>query len=116
MKPGETVEAAVTRAVKEELGSIIGRSFDSCDYSSILRILPNSYTKKVEERASVSYPGLPACYVLHSVDVEVDGLPDGEFCTEETAEYEDSDENGVAGAAISCKKHYWKWVDSDLLI
>ncbi|PSS32948.1 Poly(U)-specific endoribonuclease [Actinidia chinensis var. chinensis] len=106
MKPRESVEDAVARAVREELGSIIG---DSCD----LRIVPNSYAKKVEERVSVSYPGLPACYVLHSVDAWVEGLPDGEFCTEEGEEYENSEENKVADEAISCKKHYWKWVDSD---
>ncbi|XP_057463058.1 uncharacterized protein LOC130753126 [Actinidia eriantha] len=106
MKPGESVEDAFARAVREELGSIIG---DSCD----LRIVQNSYAKKVEERVSVSYPGLPACYALHSVDAWVGGLPDGEFCTEEGEEYENSEENKVADKAISCKKHYWKWVDSD---
>ncbi|GFZ06382.1 hypothetical protein Acr_18g0005520 [Actinidia rufa] len=101
----ETLDA-FARAVREELGSIIG---DSCD----LRIVPNSYAKKVEERVSVSYPGLPAFYALHSVDACVGGLPDGEFCTEEGEEYENSEENKVADKAISCKKHYWKWVDSD---
>ncbi|CAL5364632.1 unnamed protein product [Camellia sinensis] len=109
MKPGETLDAAVVRAVREELGSIIGAFFDS----GIVRVVPNSYAKNVEERNSVSYPGLPACYVLHSVDAWVDGLPDGEFWTEEGAEYENSDENKVADEAVSCKKHYWKWVDSD---
>ncbi|THG07240.1 uncharacterized protein LOC114286073 [Camellia sinensis] len=109
MKPGETLDAAVVRAVREELGSIIGGFFDS----GIVRVVPNSYAKNVEERNSVSYPGLPACYVLHSVDAWVDGLPDGEFWTEEGAEYENSDENKVADEAVSCKKHYWKWVDSD---
>ncbi|KAK6155481.1 hypothetical protein DH2020_009729 [Rehmannia glutinosa] len=66
MKPGESVDAAVFRAVKEEL-----------------------------------------------VDAEVDGLPEGEFCTEEMDEYEVSEERGMADSAVSCKKHYWKWVDSD---
>ncbi|KAA8540096.1 hypothetical protein F0562_026788 [Nyssa sinensis] len=113
MKPGETIEAAVARAVKEELGSIICGSSGNCDDGDIVRIVPNSYTKKVEEGVSASYPGLPACYVLHSVDAEVAGLPDGEFCTEEGEEYEDSDEKKVADKAVFCKKHYWKWVDSD---
>ncbi|XP_009600652.1 uncharacterized protein LOC107803943 [Nicotiana tabacum] len=103
MKPGETVEDAVFRAVKEELGS------------TIVKILPNSYSKKVEERVSASYPGLPACYVLHTVDAVVDGLPEEEFCTEETDEYGDSSERMLADGAVSCKKHYWKWVDADSL-
>ncbi|KAE9464683.1 hypothetical protein C3L33_03409, partial [Rhododendron williamsianum] len=107
MKPGETLEAAVARAVREELGSVIG------DGDGVVRIVPDSYVKKVEERVSVSYPGLPARYVLHSVDAVVDGLPDGDFCTEEGAEYEDTGENRVADAAISCKKHYWRWVDAN---
>jgi len=107
MKPGENPEAAAARAVREELGSVIGGGDGG------VRIVQDSYVKKVEERVSVSYPGLPACYVLHSVDAFVDGLPEGEFCTEEGAEYEDSDENRLADAALSCRKHYWKWVDAN---
>ncbi|XP_059667326.1 uncharacterized protein LOC132312820 [Cornus florida] len=117
MKPGETVESAITRAVKEELGSIIRSSFGNFEDSGIVRILPNSYRKKVEERVSASYPGLPACYVLHTVDAWVDGLPDGEFCTEEEEEYlyEDSDRKEIAETAVSCKKHHWKWVDPEFV-
>jgi len=110
MKPGEAVESAVVRAVKEELGSTIK---DSCSGEEIVRIVPNSYSSKVEERVSVSYPGLPACYVLHTVDAIVDGLPDCEFCTEEEEEYQDLEGKEGAKGAVSCKKHYWKWVDSD---
>lgn len=114
MKPGESVEDAACRAVKEELGSVIngglGSLGDFCD-NGIVRIVPNSYSKKVEERTSVSYPGLPACYVLHTVDALVEGLPEGEFCTEELEEYKDSEGKRFAEGAVSCKKHYWKWVD-----
>lgn len=106
MKPNETVDSAVVRAVKEELGSIIGEGI-------IPKIVPYTYTSKVEERLSLSYPGLPARYVLHSVDATVDGLPEGEFCTVEDEEYEESDERKVADEAVSCKKHYWKWIDSE---
>ncbi|KAK9293235.1 hypothetical protein L1049_021226 [Liquidambar formosana] len=113
MKPGETVEAAVSRAVKEELGSIIGDNFGNGDEKNIVRIVPGSYRKKVEERASASYPGLPACYILHTVDAWVDGLPDGEFCTQEAEEYKDCNETTIADMAVSVKKHYWKWIDSD---
>ncbi|KAI3457934.1 hypothetical protein Pfo_014597 [Paulownia fortunei] len=117
MKPGESVEAAVFRAVKEELGSLVkigtSESVDNNNCNGIVKLLPGSYVKKVEERVSASYPGLPACYVLHTVDAEVDGLPEGEFCTEEVDEYGALDERGVADCAVSCKKHYWKWVDYD---
>ncbi|XP_038874474.1 uncharacterized protein LOC120067121 isoform X3 [Benincasa hispida] len=105
MKPNETPESAVYRAVKEELGSIIGDS----DCSQIVRIVPDSYKMKIEERNSVSYPGLPACYVLHSMDVWVEGLPEGEFCTVEEEEYGNSEETSIADQAVSVKKHFWKW-------
>ncbi|MBA0576865.1 hypothetical protein Golob_024187 [Gossypium lobatum] len=81
MKPNETVEEAVARAVKEELGSVI-------DPGSV-RIVPGSYIKKLEERNSASYPGLPVRYVLHSVDAWVEGLPEEDFCTDEQEEYQD---------------------------
>ncbi|KVH87686.1 uncharacterized protein LOC112503189 [Cynara cardunculus var. scolymus] len=110
MKPGETVEEAVARAVKEELGSIITAS---CLHDDILKIIPDSYSSKVEEKVSVSYPGLPACYVLHTVDAMVDGLPDSGFCTIEDEKKQLLDDKEEAEGAVSCTKHYWKWVDSN---
>lgn len=114
MKPDETPESAVYRAVREELGQIIKGSVVDSENESAVRIVPGSYQKKVEERNSASYPGLPACYVLHSVDAVVEGLPEGEFCTEEE-EYLDCEENwrAMAGEAVSVKKHYWDWVSAD---
>ncbi|KAM7267347.1 hypothetical protein ACFE04_009513 [Oxalis oulophora] len=102
IKPNESPEQAVVRAVKEELG---------CCYQ--VRIVPGSCRIKVEERNSVSYPGLPARYLLNSVDAEVDGLPEGDFCTEEKEEYENSSNFGDAlEKAVSVRKHYWTWVCS----
>lgn len=120
MKPGESVEDAVYRAVKEELGSIIKPKVESFENfnvggSDIVKMIPGSYTKKVEERSSESYPGLPACYILHTVDAVVEGLPDIEFCTEEIDEYENLNGRTVADGAVSCRKHFWKWVDSHSL-
>ncbi|XP_051143059.1 uncharacterized protein LOC127259635 [Andrographis paniculata] len=127
MKPGESVESAVYRAVKEELGSLpqIASLENASDSSNgdggngiheKVKILPASYVKKVEERVSASYPGLPACYVLHTVDAEVEGLPEAdEFCTEEVNEYASVDDNGSTDSAVSCKKHFWKWVDLNSL-
>ncbi|KAM3729626.1 hypothetical protein ACB098_12G027100 [Castanea mollissima] len=111
MKPNEEPESAVHRAVREELGSILKGSVSE----STVRIVPGSYRNRVEERNSASYPGLPACYVLHSMDALVEGLPDGDFCTEELGEeYGDLDETkAVADEAVSVKKHFWKWVSAD---
>ncbi|XP_068635814.1 uncharacterized protein [Aristolochia californica] len=107
MKPGEGIEEAARRAVREELGSLVPDNDES------VRILPGSYWERVEERVSASYPGLPARYVLHSVDAWVDGLPHGEFSTEERGEYEDTEDVRVADRAVFVKKHYWKWVTAD---
>ncbi|KAL8210915.1 hypothetical protein R6Q57_005352 [Mikania cordata] len=109
MKPGETVDEAVVRAVKEELGSILTIK-GSCNEDDIVRIIPGSYSIKVEEKLSVSYPGLPACYILHTLDAVVHGLPDSDFCTIEDQNNEESE------GPVSCKKHYWKWVDSNVLL
>ncbi|XP_010519566.1 PREDICTED: uncharacterized protein LOC104798983 [Tarenaya hassleriana] len=119
MKPDETPEEAVFRAVKEELGSIFindGSGKENTGEGK-MSIFPGSYSRRVEERNSVSYPGLPAIYVLHSVDATVEGLPDGDFCTEET-EYGGEAEEGTraaAGKAVTVKRHHWKWVSPDLV-
>lgn len=111
LKPEETPDEAVFRAIKEELGSI----FDGeNDVGERIKILPGTYSRRVEERNSLSYPGLPARYALHLVDATVRGLPEEDFCTEEK-EYdgdstEDSEETRAVGKAVTVKRHYWKWV------
>lgn len=119
LKSGEDIEGAVKRAIKEELGSLIFRVNDNeeknVDFDEIVRVVMDSYEKKVEERVSLSYPGLPACYVLHIVDAFVEGLPEDEFVTEEGMEYEGCDSSGFADEAVAVKKHFWKWVDIDSL-
>ncbi|KAJ0971045.1 hypothetical protein J5N97_019004 [Dioscorea zingiberensis] len=101
MLPGESVEEAAVRAVREEIGGME------------VKIRAGTYKIRVEERVSASYPGLPARYVLHSVEAEVVGLPEeGEFSTEETGEC-DEDGNGVAGKTLCVRRHFWKWVDYD---
>lgn len=95
MLPGELVEEAAVRAVKEEIGPME------------VKIRPGTYEIRVEERVSASYPGLPARYVLHSVEAEIVGLPEeGEFSTEEAGEFEEE-------KTVSVKRHFWKWVDFD---
>ena len=111
MKPEETPDEAAFRAIKEELGSIFK---SENDVGERIKILPGTYSRRVEERNSLSYPGLPARYALHSVDATVRGLPEEDFCTEEK-EYggeskEDSEETRAVGKAVTVKRHYWKWV------
>ena len=111
MKPEETPDEAVFRAIKEELGSIFN---GENDVGERIKILPGTYSRRVEERNSLSYPGLPARYALHSVDATVRGLPEEDFCTEEK-EYDgestvDSEETRAVGKAVTVKRHYWKWV------
>ncbi|CAI0453242.1 unnamed protein product [Linum tenue] len=107
MKPDESPESAVLRAVREELGSVAGGE---------VRIVPGSYREKVEERYSASYPGLPARYVLYSVDAIVDGLPDGDFCTEEAEEYGESEEKKVADQAVTVRKHFWTHLEKGAIM
>ncbi|KAI6693212.1 hypothetical protein NL676_020922 [Syzygium grande] len=112
MRPSETPEMAVIRAVREELGSVIW--VEVGNIGDVVRIVPGSYKMKVDEKNSISYPGLPARYIFHSFEVEVEGQPeDAEFCTEEEEEYEGSGDAGVANRAVSVKRHYWKWVSAD---
>ena len=117
MKPNEDPESAAVRAIREELGSLIigggGGEGGFVEVGDIVRIDPNSYEMKVEERDSDSYPGLPGCYVLHTLSATVEGLPEGDFCTYEVDEYPGSDEKNVADKAVSVKKHYWTWVSAD---
>ncbi|CAI0384805.1 unnamed protein product, partial [Linum tenue] len=104
IKPDESPDSAVLRAIREELGSIAGGE---------VQIVSGSYREKVEERCSASYPGLPARYMLYSVDAIVDGLPDDDFVTEEGEEYGDSEDKKVVDQAVTVRKHFWKWVSPD---
>ncbi|KAK4273829.1 hypothetical protein QN277_017149 [Acacia crassicarpa] len=113
MKPSEDPESAAMRAIKEELGSVVFGSEADLDVCEIVTIDPNSYEMKVEERNSDSYPGLPGCYVLHTLNATVERLPEGDFCTFEVDEYEHLDGKSVADKAVSVKKHYWTWVSAD---
>nr|KYP38614.1 hypothetical protein KK1_040139 [Cajanus cajan] len=117
MKPNEDPESAAVRGILEELGSVVAAA--NAFYSrveDIVTIHPNSYQMRVEERDSASYPGLPGCYVLHTLHATVQGLPEGDFCTYEVDEYQgDFHHKNVAHKAVSVKKHYWTWVSADSL-
>ncbi|KAL2339539.1 hypothetical protein Fmac_007479 [Flemingia macrophylla] len=117
MKPNEDPQSAAVRGIFEELGSVIAGTGANGFYSrveDIVSIDPNSYQMRVEERDSGSYPGLPGCYVLHTLHATVQGLPEGDFCTYEVDEYQgDFLDKNVAHKAVSVKKHYWTWVSAD---
>ncbi|CAN6480513.1 unnamed protein product [Victoria cruziana] len=103
MRAGESIREAAVRAVREELGSVLVSPHG-------VRVLMDSYNRKIEERDSASYPGMPACYILHSVDAVIEeGLPEGEFFTQEEDEYAGSG-GEVAEGAVNVRKHFWKWV------
>ncbi|KAH7433667.1 hypothetical protein KP509_07G080400 [Ceratopteris richardii] len=114
MKPGENVEEACFRGIFEELGSQLGAR-------SRVRILLGSYSRKEEERESLSYPGLLTSYVIHSVDAIVDNLPETGFCTEEDElMYYNCSGSGVLPSegsesfsgevTVGVRKHFWRWV------
>jgi hypothetical protein len=89
MLPGETPEAAAFRCVEEELG--VPRA--DC------RIAPGTYRTSRNTRHATSYPGLTTHYVVHTVEIEVPGLPATEFSTPES--------DGSGDATIVA--HYWDW-------
>ncbi|KAK7410770.1 hypothetical protein VNO78_01849 [Psophocarpus tetragonolobus] len=113
MKPNEDPESAAVRGIMEELGSVISGGLNIPD---IVTIHPNSYHMTVEERDSGSYPGLPGCYVLHTLRATVQGLPEGDFSTFEVDEYGGHfQDNNLAHQAVSVKKHYWTWLPAHSL-
>jgi hypothetical protein len=130
MRPGEDIETACFRGISEELGCQLG-----C--RSRVKIVPNSYRQKLEERESLSYPGLLTSYVIHSIDVTIEDLPQTGFYTVED-EMASKHINGNppllglqslrgsvvcpdgAGTvnnhhiAVGVKKHFWRWVPQHL--
>lgn len=89
MLPGETPEAAAFRCVEEELG--VPRA--DC------RLVPGAYRTSRNSRHATSYPGLTTHYEVHTIGIEVPGLPSTEFSTRESA--------GSGDTTIVA--HYWAW-------
>lgn len=89
MRPQESYVAAARRCLAEELG--IGPE------ESV--ILEESYRQKIREKESQSYPGLTTRYVIHVVEAQVPGLPEGAFCTKEAA----------SGPRDPVERHHWAW-------
>lgn len=89
VRPPESYHEAVLRGIEEELGVSPER----------VNVLESTYRKKETELESPSYPGLNTCYLMHVIEVEIEGLPDEDFVT-----YEQSDNH-----AELVGKHHWSW-------
>ncbi|MCO5562569.1 hypothetical protein L7F22_016196 [Adiantum nelumboides] len=118
MKPGESVVDACLRGIREELGH---------EYGAVNRVqmLQDTYAREVQERESLSYPGLMTCYVLHHMVAVMKDLPIIDFATEEnelcetsqdehtpeeSTEAEESGSSRENVSAIGVRRHLWKWV------
>lgn len=86
---GESYFDAALRCLEEELG------IDKQNVTSM------TIADKPQESItdSPSYPGLATKYTFHSITVEVNGLPQGDFWRENAA-FEHGD---------PVKRHYWRW-------
>lgn len=89
IKPGESYLQAATRCLEEELGLSLSR----------ITFLPDTHLCRQETSNSLSYPGLLTEYTFHSIQAEVDGLPDEAFWRENTAVH--------AGDPVV--RHLWVW-------
>lgn len=89
VKPGESVQEAATRCLKEELG--LEPELISLDLASHRQHQTNTN--------SISYPGLPSQYNFHLLEAAVSGLPNDEFWRENLAE----------GNVDPVKRHRWAW-------
>lgn len=66
---------------------------------SRITFLPDTHLCRQETSNSLSYPGLLTEYTFHSIQAEVDGLPDEAFWRENTAVH--------AGDPVV--RHLWVW-------
>ncbi|MFN0110252.1 MAG: NUDIX domain-containing protein [Blastocatellia bacterium] len=89
LKPGEDQIYAALRGIKEELQ--VG--------AEQVEILKHSEKPRAELTESPSFPGLQTKYLLHTVEVRIENLPDETFWTDEAPE-NDSD---------PVTRHQWQW-------
>ncbi|MEZ4656071.1 MAG: NUDIX domain-containing protein [Caldilineaceae bacterium] len=89
MRPGEDALTAARRCLDEEL---------HIDESAFLSepVLVQTQTHRLD---SPSYPGLPSCFTIHTVEIHVDGLPTGEFSTL----------NRAFAKGDPVRVHHWRW-------
>ncbi|CAM6129490.1 unnamed protein product [Calypogeia fissa] len=105
-KPGEGVEEACLRGICEELGADLGSR-------EKVTMISDSYTKKEQERDSISYPGLPTQFIIHSMEARIPQLPESEFSTFEGESEQESlgiDDSAPPKTAVGVNRHFWKWI------
>jgi hypothetical protein len=90
MKPGESWANATKRCLKEELQI----------EPDAIKIITKECKPSIRYRNSNSYPGLKTKYFIYRIHTEVNGLPEGNFWSEEETRVEDAD---------VIRNHYWGW-------
>lgn len=89
VKPGESIQEAAQRCLKEELGV----------QSNAIQLDLDSHRQHQTHTNSISYPGLPSQYNFHLLEAAVSGLPDEDFWHE----------NQTDGLVDPVKRHRWVW-------
>lgn len=89
---GEDWREAAPRAVAEELGSALRPGY-------ALEVDDSTLRRVAVERDSLSYPGLPSRYLMHSVEARIaNGFPEvGKKKSEDEDENENDDGGGIGG-------------------
>ncbi len=89
IRQGENYVEAAIRCLEEELGL----------ERQNIKIIPSTYRQRQKELDSPSYPGLYTRYTFHIVEARVNGLPDTDFWTDESARSEND----------PVRRHHWVW-------
>ncbi|MCO5580191.1 hypothetical protein L7F22_034058 [Adiantum nelumboides] len=97
MKLGESVVDACLRGIREELGHEYGAG-------NRVQMLQDTYAREVQERESLSYPGLMTCYVLHHMVAVMKDLPIVDFATEENELCETLQDEHTSEESIKAKE------------
>ncbi|PHU07126.1 hypothetical protein BC332_23615 [Capsicum chinense] len=97
-------------------GPYLPQNYKFCTTTENLPPVDNKYyTTLLPHTSLLTSKAVQTNFSACQLEAAVDGLPEEEFCTEETDEYGDSSGRMVIDGAVFCKKHYWKWVDANSL-
>ena len=93
IKPGETVQDAASRCLREELALP----------NAAFTLRPDTHRQYQTNTNSISYPGLPSQYNFHVIEAAVSGLPAEDFWRE----------NQSDGVIDPVRRHRWEWRPAD---